>query len=173
MGEDSGSARRESQPHGHVGASWCRGHPTSPAHRLAGAVAEGIDAEALVQRRRPTKASGLSQPFLAQEREHGLVCLALHARREEPEIPDVVPVAVGHVIGERGQELRRRAGGLDGAFRARVLRHKTDFLTADRPEPMLGDRGPSGIAARIPQKLLFTPEPLNINVPPPFVLGGE
>ena len=37
--------------------------------------------------------------------------------------------------------------GLDGAFRARVLRHKSDFLTGDRPEPMLRDGRPAALAA--------------------------
>ncbi len=54
---------------------------------------------------------------MPQQCEDCMVCLALHARCEETEIPDVVTVAVGDVVGERGQELRWRVGGLDGAFR--------------------------------------------------------
>jgi len=87
------------------------------------------------------------------------VCLALHARREETEIPDIVAVAVRHVIGECGQELGRRVRRLDGAFGARVLRHKSDFLTVDRPEPVLRDGRPAGVPARIAEELLLDPSP--------------
>ena len=49
-------------------------------------------------------------------------------RREQTEVTNVVPVAVGHVVGERGHELGRGVHSLDGTFCARVLRHKSDFL---------------------------------------------
>ena len=101
------------------------------------------------------------------------MCLALHARREEPEVPNVVPVAVGDMIGERGQELSRRVGGLDGAFGARILRHESDFLTADHAEPVLRDRWVPGVAAGVSEELLLAPKPLDVDVPPPFVLDGE
>ncbi len=123
-----GSARGESRLHGHLGAGESRWHATSPAHPLAVAVQKRINPEAFLQGGCPPQSPRLPEPFLPQQCEDCMVCLALHARGEETEIPDVVPVAVGHVVGERGQELSRRVGGLDGAFRARVLRHKPDFL---------------------------------------------
>ena len=83
-------------------------------------------------------------------------------RREQTEVTNVVPVAVGHVIGERGQERRRRVGGFDGAFRARVLRHKPDFLTADRPEPVLRDGRSPCVTTRIPEELLLALEPFDV-----------
>ena len=88
-----------------------RWHAASPAHPLAVPVHQRVDAKAFLHRRRPSQPHGLSQPFLPQQREHGIVCLALHARREEPEVPNVVPVAVGNVIGQGGQELGRRVAG--------------------------------------------------------------
>ena len=69
---------------------------------MAVTVHERVDAKASLQRRGPAQAPRLSQPFLPEKCEHGIVCLAPHARGEETEIPDVVPVAVGHVVGERG-----------------------------------------------------------------------
>ncbi len=138
IGEGRGSAGgSKSRLHGHLGAGESRWHATSPAHPLAVAVHERVDAKASLQRRGPPQWPRLSQPFLPQQGEDRIVCLALHARREEPEVPNVVPVAVGDVIGERGQELGRGIRSLDGAFGARVLRHKSDFLTGDRPEPVL------------------------------------
>ena len=101
------------------------------------------------------------------------MCLALHARREETEIPDVVPVAVGDVIGQCGQELSRRVGGLDRPFRAGVLRQESDFLTIDLAKPVLRDRWASGIVARISEELLLAAESLDVDVPPAFVLRGE
>ena len=58
-------------------------------------------------------------------------------------------------------------------FRARVLRHKSDFLTVDRPEPVLRDGRAARIAASIAEELLLTPKPRDVDVPPPFVLRGE
>ena len=129
-----------------VHTGWRRRHPTSPAHSLAVVVQEWIDPEAFLKGRCPPQSSRLPEPFLPQQREHGIVRLALYTWREQPEVAHVVPVAVGDVVGERGQELRRRVGGLDGTLRARVLRHKPDFLTADRPEPVLRNGRPSGSA---------------------------
>ena len=125
--------------HGHPAASESRWFATTPAHPLAVVVQKRINPEAFLQRRGPPQSPRLSQPFLPEQREHGIVCLALHARREETEIPDIVAVAVRHVIGERGQELGRGVRRLDSAFGARVLRHKSDFLTGDCPEPVLRD----------------------------------
>ena len=156
----SRSARRR------VSSRWGRREPVARDESSASAGRHGprVDAKASPQRRGPPQSPRLSQPFRPEKREHGIVCLALHARREETEIPDVVPVAVGHVVGERGQELSRRAGDLDGAFRARVLRHKSDFLTGDRPEPVLRDGRPAGVPARIAEELLLASEPLDVDV---------
>ena len=126
--EASGSVCRDSRFHGRLWTSWCRWDATSPTHPLAIAVQERIDAEAFLQGCRPPQSPRLPQPFLPQEREDGIVCVALHARREQPEVAHVVPVAVGDVVGERGQELGRGVRSLDGAFGARVLRHKIGFL---------------------------------------------
>ena len=93
--------------------------------------------------------------MLAQQREDRVVCAALHARSEQTEVPDVVPVAVGDVIGQDSQELAWRVGGLDYLFSARVLRHESDFLTVNLPEPVLCNRGTSGVAARISQNLPY------------------
>ena len=111
----------------------------------------------------PHDPAGSPRLFGDVDHPHRWAGLRRHSRRGVP----------GHVMGERGQELRRRVRGLDGAFRARVLRHKPDFLTADRPEPVLRDGRPSGISARVPQELLLAAEPVDVDVPPPFVLGGE
>ena len=78
IGEAGGSVRGDSALHGHFAASEGRWDPTSPAHPLAIAVQERIDPKAFLHRRSPTKSSGLSEPFLPQQREHGIVRLALH-----------------------------------------------------------------------------------------------
>ena len=110
IGEDCGSACGESRLHGHLGAGESRWNATSPAHPLAVAVHERIDAKAFLHRRSPTQPSGLSPPFLPKQREHRVVCLALHAGREKTEIPDVVAVAIGDVVGERARRRGSRAG---------------------------------------------------------------
>ena len=155
IGEDRGSARGESRLQGTLG-------PVARDESSASAGRRGpkrINPEAFLQGGCPPQSPRLPEPFLPQKCKHRIVCLALHTRREQTEVTNVVPVAVGHVMGERGQERRRRVRGLDGAFRARVLRHKPDFLTADRPEPVLRDGRPSGISARVPQELLLAAEP--------------
>ena len=68
-----------------------------------------------------------------------------------------MPVAVGDVVGEYGQELDRAACSLEGAFGARVLRHRLDFLTVDRREPVLRDGWPPGVGARVLEELLLAP----------------
>ena len=173
VGEAGGSVHGAHALRGHLAGSEGRWDPTSPAHSLAIATQERIDPEALLQGCCPPKSPRLPEPFLPQKCEHRIVCLALHTRREQPEVTNVVPVAVGHVIRERGQELRRRVRGLDGTLGARVFRHKSDFLTINRPEPVLRDGRPAGVTARIAEELLLASEPLDIDVPPPFVLGGE
>ena len=70
--------------------------------------------------------------MLAQQREDRVVCVALHARSEQTEVPDVVPVAVGDVIGQDSQELAWRVGGLDYLFSARGERGKA-FVSKGMP----------------------------------------
>ena len=139
---------------------WCRWYPTSPTHWLTVAIQEGVDPEALLQGCRPPQRFRFSQSLLPNKRENRIVSLTLHARREQAEVSDVVPVAVGDVIGQDSQELAWRVGGLDYLFRARVLRHESDFLTVNLPEPVLRDRGAAGVAACIFEKLLLASEPV-------------
>ena len=70
-------------------------------HPLAGAIQERVDPEALPRGGGPGQSPRLPQPGLAQEGEDRIVGPALHARREQTEIPDGVAGAVGEVRGNR------------------------------------------------------------------------
>ena len=85
--------------------------------------------------------------MLAQQREDRVVCVALHARSEQTEVPDVVPVAVGDVIGQDSQELAWRVGGLDYLLSARVPSSRIGFLdrqSSGTGVAQSGDVGRSG-----------------------------
>ena len=127
----------------------CRWHAASPAHPPAVPVHQRVDAKAFLHRRRPSQPPRFPEPFLPQKREDRIVCPAFHARREQPEVPNVVTIAVGNVIGERGQELGRCVAGLDGAFRgmSRALLklsggsvHDYATISADSPSPSRASR---------------------------------
>jgi hypothetical protein len=115
---------------------------------------------------------GLPQPFLPQQREDGLVCVVFHARRQQPEVPDVVTVTVGDVIRERGHEHGWRVCGLDDLAASGVLRHKSNFLTTDRSKPVLRNGRSAGVPARMSEELLFAPKPLDVNVRSTIVRTG-
>lgn len=50
------------------------------------------------------------------------------------------------------------------------LAPKTDFFVCDSYKPALCDGWPSGIAARVSQKVLLRCEVMDVNIPPAFVL---
>ncbi len=108
--------------------------------------------------------------FLPQQGEHSVVRAALGAYGQQPEVADVVPVTVGHVIGQRGQEVSRLIPGDDHLFRLHVLRHEPDFVTVNLPEPAPCDGRMAGVAARVAEELLLAPVPLDVGIPPPLVL---
>ena len=65
-----------------------------------------------------------------------MLCVrALGARGQKPEVTDVVPVAIRHVVGQGGQKAGRGATGHDPLLGPRVFRYEPDFVTADVPEP--------------------------------------
>ncbi len=66
--------------HGHPAASESRWFATTPAHPLAVVVQKRINPEAFLQGGRPPQSPRLPEPFLPQQCEHRIVCLALHAR---------------------------------------------------------------------------------------------
>ena len=84
-----------------------------------------------------------------------------------------MPVAVGYVVGEEGKKLGQRVPSLHRSLRARILRHKPYDVGARRAEPTLGDGRPTGVTGRVGEKLSRTPEALDVDIPPPFVLGLE
>ena len=144
--------------------------PCAPAHPVALAIKEWVDAEALLAQSRPAQAPRLAAAFLPQQREHGVVRSALAAWGQQPEVTDIVLVMVGNVIGQRGQEVGRRVAGYDHLFRPRVLGQEAYLVTIDMLEPMLCDRGTPGIPARVSKKLLLAAEPLDVDIPPTLVL---
>jgi hypothetical protein len=87
---------------------------------LALAIEKRIDAKLLCRDAAHRSRSGLFQAFLPQKGEHSIVCLALDARREQPEVSNVVATAVGDMLGERSQKRSRRVCGLKSLSAARV-----------------------------------------------------
>ena len=74
------------------------------------------------------------------------------------------------MVGQGDQEARHRVPGHNPSFSARVFRHEPDFVTVDMPEPVLCDGGTAGTAARVAEELPLTLEPLDMDIPPAFVL---
>ena len=166
-------ARARAPPSGCHSAASSRLQSPDPAHPFTAAIEERVDPEAFPERRRPAQTPRLAPPCLSQQGEHGVVRAGLGARGQQSEISDVVPVAVGHVVGQRGQEARHRVAGHDPSFGPRVFRHEPDFVTVDMPEPVLCDGGTAGIAARVAEERLLAPEPLEVDIPPAFVLPAQ
>ena len=136
-------------------------------------IEERVDAEAFPERSRPAQTPRLTSPHLSQQGEDGVVRAGPGARGQQSEVADVVPVAVGHVVGQGGQEVSRGVAGHDPSLGPRVFRHEPDFATVDMPEPVLGNRGTAGIAARVAEELPLTLEPLEVDIPPAFVLLAQ
>ena len=105
--------------------------------------------------------------------EDGVVRAGFGARGQQSEVTNVVPVPVGHVVGQGGQEVSRGVAGHDPLSGPRVLGQEVDFLTVNSPEPVLCDGGTAGIAARVAEELLLTLEPLDVDMPPAFVLLAQ
>ena len=116
--------------------------PCAPAHPVALAIKEWVDAEALPDRSRPAQAPRLAAPFLPQQREHGVVRSALAAWGQQSEVADIVPVAVGHMIGQRGQEVGRRVAGYDHLPGPRVLGQEADLSSCSCEYSVHGPNGP-------------------------------
>ena len=79
-GRRAATARVCTLPSGCQSAASDRLQPCAPAHPVALAIKEWVDAEALPDRSRPAQAPRLAAPFLPQQREHGVVRAGLGAR---------------------------------------------------------------------------------------------
>lgn len=115
-------------------------------------IQEWIDAEAFLKRGCPAKSAWFAEALLPEECERRIVDLTLGPRCKEAEVTDVVPIAVGNVIDEYGQEFGEGVSRFHRPLRACILRHKTDFLTINRAESVLRDRRPSSVTTRISEE---------------------
>ena len=84
-----------------------------------------------------------------------------------------MPVAVGYVVGEEGKKLGQRVPSLHRSLRARILRQKPHVVWARRTEPTLADGRAACVAGRVREKRALASEALDVDIPPPFVLGLE
>ena len=151
-------------------ATCSRLQSSDPVHPVTPLVQKWVDAEAFLERVRPAQTLWLAAAFLPQQGEHGVVRAGLGPWGQKPEVADVVPVTVGHVIGQRGQEVSCRIPGHDHLFRLRVFRQEFDFVTVNLPETVLCDGGTAGVAACVAEELFLAPEPLDVGIPPPLLL---
>ena len=160
-------------PSGCISATSARLQSSNPAHPFTASIEERVDAEAFPERGRPAQTPRFALPCLSQQSEDGVMRASFGARGQESEVADGVPVAVRHMVGQGSQEVSHRVAGHDRSLGPRVFRYEPDFVTADVPEAMLCDGGTAGIAARVAEELPPALEPLEVDIPPPFVLPAQ
>jgi hypothetical protein len=102
--------------------------------------------------------------------EEKIVESALRPRRQQPEIADIVDVAVRDLMAQTLDKLGHGIASLDHTSGFQVLCQKPDLLRTGLQYPMLGDGRSPHITASVPKDLPLVAHYSTIHMPPSLIL---